>query len=132
VKTLLSLCDYTGNWSRPYSRAGYRVIVIDLKNGDDVRLMEHINVPIHGILAAPPCTAFTTSGAQYWKKKDRSGETLEGIAIVDACLRAVALYQPNFWALENPVGRLRRWLGPPTFTFNPCDFGDPYTKRTLL
>ena len=34
--------------------------------------------------------------------------------------------------LENPVGRLRRWLGPPTLMFNPCDYGDPYTKKTLL
>jgi hypothetical protein len=49
----------------------------------------------------------------------------------------VAIYKPHFWALENPKGRLRRWLGPPRFTFNPCDFAgycesDRYTKRTLL
>jgi hypothetical protein len=51
---------------------------------------------------------------------------------VDACLRAVAVYRPAWWALENPVGRLRRWLGPPTMRFDPCDYGDSYTKRTLL
>lgn len=86
----------------------------------------------------PPCTAFAGSGAQYWPAKDKDGRTLEGLSIVDACLRAVAIYNPDWWVLENPVGRLRRWLGPPSLSFNPCDFGgwgdesDAYTKKTLL
>lgn len=129
---ILSLCDYTGNWSRPYVEAGYDVRLVDLKHGDDVRLYEHINSPVHGILAAPPCTCFAVSGAQYWPAKDEDGRTLADLALVDACLRAVAIYQPKWWALENPVGRLKRWLGPPRLYFDPCDYGDPYTKRTCL
>ena len=27
---------------------------------------------------------------------------------------------------------LRRFYGDPTLIFNPCDYGDPYTKKTLL
>ena len=57
---------------------------------------------------------------------------LNNVALIDAALRFVALYDPEWWVLENPVGRLRRWLGPPTHMFNPCDYGDPYTKKTLL
>jgi hypothetical protein len=36
--------------------------------------------------------------------------------------------------LENPVGRIQRLtsLPKPTLTFQPHNFGDPYTKRTLL
>jgi hypothetical protein len=34
--------------------------------------------------------------------------------------------------MENPTGRFGRWMGKPQFVFNPCDFGDPYTKRTCL
>lgn len=131
-KIILSLCDYSGNWPQSYADADYKVIQVDLKYDGDVRLFEYIEEPIYGILCAPPCTAFAGSGAQYWPKKDQNGETLEGLSIVDACLRAVAIYQPKFWCLENPVGRLRRWLGPPKLIFNPCDYGDPYTKRTLL
>jgi len=37
-----------------------------------------------------------------------------------------------FWALENPMGYLRQFLGKPPLTFNPCDYGDPYTKKTDL
>lgn len=151
-KVILSLCDYTGNWAKPYREAGYTVRCIDLKNGDDVRMigyMPHANDNrVHGILAAPPCTDFSVSGAQYWKAKDENGGTLSALALVDACLRAVAVYRPVWWALENPVGRLKNWLGPHTFAFDPCDFGgymrpdersceistpqDAYTKKTLL
>lgn len=34
--------------------------------------------------------------------------------------------------MENPVGRLRQFYGDPTLIFDPCDYGDPYTKKTLL
>ncbi len=128
---ILSLCDYSGEWSRPYAEAGYFVQRVDLKLGQDVRQLEFPGL-VRGILAAPPCTAFAGSGAQYWRAKDAGGATLEGLALVDACLRFVAVCRPAWWALENPVGRLRRWLGPPRLMFDPCDFGDPYTKRTLL
>ena len=33
MKTILSLFDYTGNWSEPYRQAGYNVIQQDLKHG---------------------------------------------------------------------------------------------------
>lgn len=131
-KLILSLCDHSGNWPKFYREAGYDVRSIDLKKGGDVRTLAYLDKPVYGILAAPPCTAFAGSGAQYWPKKDKSGETLEALALVDACLRAVAIYKPVFWALENPVGRLRRYLGPPALIFNPCDYGDAYTKKTCL
>ena len=133
-KLILSLCDYSGNWPKFYQEAGYDVRCFDLKNGHDVRLLHRIDEPVYGILAAPPCTAFAGSGAQYWPKKDMNGGTLEGLALVDACLRTVVIYRKTlkFWVLENPVGRLRRYLGPPQLIFNPCDYGDAYTKKTCL
>jgi hypothetical protein len=62
----------------------------------------------------------------------------------------VAIYRPCWWALENPPGRLKNWIGPFSWTFNPCDYGgylepgektlncplfpanDAFTKRTLI
>jgi len=127
---ILSLCDLSGVWSGPYREAGYDVVQVDLANGDDVRLLGHPG-NIHGILAAPPCTHLASSGARWWAGKGQVGLT-DALAIADACLRFVALCRPRWWALENPVGRLSRYYGPPAFTFNPCDYGDPYTKRTCL
>lgn len=138
IRTILDLCGGTGAWSAPYREAGYNVIVIDANNGDDVRLMEPVRFPVHGILAAPPCTHLAGSGARWWAEKGRDA-LLEALSVVDACLRAVLLYKPTWWALENPVGRLSTYLGPARFTFDPCDFGghpggenDNYTKKTCL
>jgi hypothetical protein len=86
---------------------------------------------VHGILAAPPCTHFSRAGSLSWRRKGMAA-VKEALSIVDACLRAVAIYDPVFWALENPVGRLHRWLGPPQQIFQPWEYGDPYTKETCL
>jgi hypothetical protein len=131
MSTILSLCDYSGVWSAPYERAGYEVIRYDLQLNADVRLLHAMDRPIHGILAAPPCTHFASSGARWWSGKGNAA-LLEGLSIVDACLRQVAICSPAWWALENPVGRLAFHLGPPALWFNPCDYGDPWTKKTGL
>lgn len=131
MHAVLSLCDHTGNWSRPYEEAGWDVIRVDIQSGQDVRLLRHLGRPIRGILAAPPCDHFALSGARWWPEKGEDA-LLSGLAIVDACLRAVAIYRPVWWALENPVGRLREYMGAPAYRFDPCQFGDPYTKRTCL
>jgi hypothetical protein len=126
---ILSLCDYTGEWSQPYADNGYEVIRIDLEHGQDVRLTQPPTRPVHGILAAPPCTVFANAGARWTRSDD---EMREGLSVVDACLRLVVATRPKWWALENPVGKLRRYLGPPKLIFQPNEFGDPYTKRTCL
>lgn len=128
-KIILSLCDYSGNWSQPYRAAGYTVIQVDLKHGQDVRLIQKIDGHVHGILAAPPCTVFAASGSR-WKRTDT--EIAQALGVVDACLRQVVIHSPRWWVLENPVGKLKDYLGEPVFRFNPCDYGDPYTKRTCL
>ena len=129
--TVLSLCDYTGSWSQPYRDAGYDVVQVDLKHGQDVRLFEALPFPVRGVLAAPPCTDFASSGARWWAGKGQQA-ILDSLAIVDACLRIVVIHRPQWWVLENPIGRLNRWLGKPRMAFDPADYGDPYTKRTLL
>lgn len=125
-KRILDICSGSGAWSRPYADAGYDVVTIDLPN--DCRLIKY-DPPFYGILAAPPCNMFALSGNR-WKRTQEQYQ--EALSVVDACLRAVVIYHPKFWALENPTGTLRNWLGPPQFTFQPCDYGHNYTKRTNL
>ena len=56
--------------------------------------------------------------------------------VVEACLRIIwnCRYENKlaFWCLENPMGYLRQFLGKPLMSFHPCDYGDPYTKKTDL
>ncbi len=147
AKTILSLFDFSGRWSQPYRELGYEVFQVDIKLGIDILELSPKDMPfdkVHGILAAPPCTDFAGSGAQYWKAKDEDGRTEESLKLVDATLSLVRHYEPVFWALENPVGRLptlRPEIGRPWY-FNPNEFagwlGEPdcykeaYTKRTGL
>ena len=128
-RIIYDLCGGTGSWSDPYTKAGYDVRVIDVKNGGDVRLLQRSDELIHGILAAPPCTVFASSGAR-WERSD--DDMREALAVVDACIRIAYIANPQWWVLENPIGTLVRWLGKPTMYFQPCDYGDPWTKRTAL
>lgn len=80
---------------------------------------------IDGMLLAPPCTHFTNPGAWTWKAKDADGRTAAAVEIARQALRAAEFWQPDFWALENPVGRLPKLLpilGRPPLMFDPCDF----------
>ncbi len=123
-RLILSLCDYSGRWSEPYREAGYRVYQYDLKHGSDVRLIKKLDERVHGVLFAPVCTEFSGAGARHWKAKEAAGNKalLEGLALVDAGLRIIYVHKPKWWVLENPVGRLKDWIGQHTVTFNPCDY----------
>ena len=128
MRLILDLCGGTGAWSVPYKDAGYYVVIVDIDR--DVRLFcppKHV----HGILAAPPCTHLSGSGARWWKEKG-TGALLEALSIVDACMRIILMAQPKWWCLENPVGRLTRYLGKPKMYFHPWEYGNPYTKKTCL
>jgi len=131
-KLIYSLFDHSGNWSKPYRDAGYPVVQIDLKYGHDVKLLEIPKHPIYGILAAPPCQAFSGSGARWWADKDSDGRTEEGLELIGATTRFILACNPHFWVLENPVGRLNRWLGKPTMYFQPYEYGDAYSKKSAL
>lgn len=134
---ILDLCGGTGSWSQPYADAGYDVIVVDpVANGQTIRefLDCNPNLEAHGILAAFPCTEFAGSGARWWSSKPPHLLT-EAIQIARDCLEAVRRYKPKWWCFENPVGRVPRCipeLGKWKYTFQPTDYGDPYSKRTCL
>ena len=129
-KIILDLCGGTGAWSDPYAENGYTRIIVDIEDGDDVRLFK-TDYEIYGMLAAPDCTHLASSGARWWKEKGEQA-LIEALSLSDACIRIAMFYNPVFWALENPVGRLRRYYRDPTLIFDPCDYGDPYTKKTLV
>lgn len=137
---VLDLCGGTGSWGQPYRDAGYEVLTVDPFAEPEDGIREDVRtwrVPeglrVRGVIAAPPCTIFAVSGARWWAERDPDGERLrDGLSVVDACLRIVATVRPEWWVLENPVGRLRHWLGAPAATFQPWEYGDGYSKRTLL
>jgi hypothetical protein len=152
-KTILDLCGGTGSWSKPYKDSGYTVHVITLpeysvtdwwavegairfrKNNPRNDGMSFLEVPIgdiHGILAAPPCTQFSIARTRAKIPRDFVG----GMATVKGCLDIVWHIQSDpkaslgFWAVENPVGHLRKFLGRPKFSFRQWEYGDGRHKPT--
>ncbi len=136
--TILSLFDFSGQWCAPYREAGYTVVQVDLKRGRDVLNVRPEEFPsgVHGILAAPPCTHFSSSGARWWAAKDADGRTAAGLKLVDHVVYLVQQLHPVWWALENPIGRLPKLrpdtLSKPHMYFQPHHYGDPYRKLTAL
>lgn len=124
---VLDLCSGSGSWSRPYAAAGYDVIRVDVREKQPLDVRSWLPPsPVRGVLAAPPCTEFSLA------KNGQPRDLGKGLETVIGCLRVIALAQPEWWALENPVGLLGHWLGAPRCTFQPTDFGDAWTKRTAV
>jgi len=129
-RIILDLCGGTGSWSRPYREAGYDVRVITLPEYDVREYVPPGNV--YGILAAPPCTEFS-SAKHFHGKGNYTHNFLEGLEIVSACMRIILTCKPKFWVIENPAsGYLKKWLGEPAMTFDPWEYGDNYQKTTAL
>jgi len=149
-KIILDLCGGTGAWSRPYKEAGYDVRVItlpeydvtkvNLRNDELVLVIDKCGVwfpkipytNVYGILAAPPCTEFSL--AKNGSHGDRNLSA--GLEVVRACRNIIEMCRLRgnlkFWAMENPVGYLRQFIGKPGFTFYQWWFGDIGIKRTDL
>ncbi len=143
-RIILDLCGGTGSWSKPYAEAGYDVRVITIPT-HDVRSYRPPQHGVRGVLAAPPCTCFSSacmvkrvlgSGKEpRWEPLVRTpAEMLQAIEVVAACLRIILKARSKWWGLENPPGRgqLKSILGEPQLSFQPWQYGDPWTKRTYI
>lgn len=89
---------------------------------------KNLNLPIasiHGILAAPPCTEFSIAKNGHHRGRDYTA----GMKVVRACLDIIWLCRAfpeshlKWWALENPRGYLRHFLGVPHFTYEQWQYG---------
>lgn len=137
--TILSLFDWSGNWSRPYREAGYPVMQFDILTGTDLRTFDYTRIPrgsVRGILAAIPCTDFARSGAQFWPAKDADGRTARSVELAERVMDLIEYHAPRWWVVENPEGRIGELVPriglQRICTIQPKDYGDPYTKATVL
>lgn len=125
-KIILHLCADLGSDSLFYQLDNdYEVIMIGEKTG-----VENYNPPknVHGIIANPVCTEFSTASGF-----DKVGDLEKGMFLVNHCLRIIKQSNPKFWVIENPAnGRLKEILGNPKFIYQPWEYGSPWTKKTAL
>jgi hypothetical protein len=124
MKNILHLCADTGSDSKPYREAGYNVILV----GSDIGVENfHPEGEIHGIIANPVCTEFSIA------PRNRERDYEKGMFLVRECQRIIAEAKPKWWVIENPAtGKLKEFIGPPVMTYDPWEYGSPWTKRTAL
>ncbi len=131
---ILDLCGGTGAWSKDYKNNGYTVFNITLPHYDllDEKTVDYcIGLKPYGILFAVECTPWANSGARWFDGRSPK-EIFYYSKLLVKGLRVIYNTNPEFWCIENPVGKMREFLGDPQLIFNPCDYGDLYTKKTLL
>ena len=125
-KIILHLCADIGSDSYYYSKDdSYEVVKIGIDIG-----VENFtpDANIHGIIANPVCTELSTA-----KGFHKNNDLNKGMFLVDHCLRIIKAAAPKWWVLENPAtGRLKDILGKPMFTYQPWEYGSPWTKKTAL
>ena len=151
TKLVIDLCSGYGTLSQAFKDAGWEVITVDCdENFDPTMVLDITSMPaIHltklindmskrrdlkaykeiVLIASPPCERFSVANHDWPRKGIR-----EAFDLVGACLDLVVELKmyPNFrfWALENPRGRLRWFLGKPRDTIRLADYGMPYQKLT--
>jgi len=143
VSIVLSLCDLTGNMVKPWADAGHQCVCVDLQHSirksKQVGNIKYVWGDIRSwfpderpaiIFAFPPCTDLSVSGARDFQTK-RGYRLSDALELFDAC-QMVAEYSGCPYIIENPVGRLSSHRRKPNYTFDPCDYGDPWTKLTCL
>ena len=125
-KTILHLCADIGSDSRFYALdENYEVIRV----GEKIGIQNYVpDRPIHGIIANPVCTEFSTA-----KGFHKHNDIEKGMFLVNHCLRVIEFSKPKFWVIENPMnGVLKDVLGPPKAVYQPWEYGSPWTKKTAL
>ena len=140
---MLSCFDKTGIMARPWLEAGVPCWIVDLQHpkgyhrdglltrvGGD--MLEFIPPRGNCIFAAffPPCTDLAVSGSR-WMKDKGLGTLIDALTLFKRAVDlAESLDAP--YLIENPVNTVSTYWREPDYKFNPCDYGDPYTKQTWL
>ena len=162
MKTVISLCDLTGNMVQPWIEAGYSALLVDPQHGEttiepgkvDYQFIQRFAGTVEEaaeligayfreeevamVFGFPPCTDMAVSGARWFKTKYEADKLFQAKAVMVAeqC-RTIGRLSGAPWFVENPVSVLASAFGKPQHTFHPADFtafepNDNYTKKTCL
>jgi hypothetical protein len=80
------------------------------------------------MIAHPPCTDLSSSGAAWFEQKRKDGRQQNSI---DFFMKFVSRGIPK-WCIENPIGIMSRMFRKPDQIIQPYFFGEPVKKATCL
>ncbi len=130
---ILIACEYSGTVRDAFTAYDHDVTSCDFLPSDtpgkhyqgDVRDILYNSWDM--VIAFPPCTDLSVSGARYFAQKRADGRQQASIAFFRLFTE---LNVP--WAIENPIGIMSREYRKPDQIIQPWQFGHPESKATCL
>jgi site-specific DNA-cytosine methylase len=134
VKVLVA-CEYSGRVRNAFRALGHDAWSCDLLPSEDDSpfhiqgdVLAQLNRPWDLMIAHPPCTHLSVSGARHFAAKRADGRQQEALDFVRALMAAPI---PR-WCIENPVSIISSQIRKPDQTIQPWQFGHGETKATCL
>jgi len=131
---VLVACEYSGTVRDAFIALGHDAMSCDLLPTDaegphyQGNVFDVINDGWDIMIAHPPCTHLSVSGARYFAAKKASGVQDEALAFVQALMDAPI----NCIAIENPISIISSKIRKPDQIIQPWQFGHGETKATCL
>lgn len=140
---VLVACEFSQIVCKAFRRRGHEAFSCDLLPAEGGHPEWHIQDDVRNVLrhelcnqkpywdmviAFPPCTHLSSSGAVYWEQKQKDGRQREAIMFFEFFL-ALSTHRV---CIENPVGIMSTVYKKPDQIINPYQFGEPYRKKTCL
>ena len=132
---ILVACEYSGRVRDAFARMGHDAMSCDILPSEspgnhykgDVK--DVVDDDTWGMIVAhPPCTHLSASGARFWKEKKADGRQKQGIDF----FMMFANHPCGKVAIENPVGIMSRVYRRPDQYIQPWQYGHNETKKTGL
>lgn len=140
---MVSCFDHSTVMAKPWAEAGFDCYCVDVQHpagqargGNITRvgadILDWLPPPGEIAFAAffPPCTDVAVSGARWFRDKGL-GRLVRSLALFKRSVDLAELLRCPY-LIENPVSVVSTYWREPDHLFDPCDYGDPYTKRTCL
>ena len=131
---VLVACEYSGRVRDAFIAQGHIAISCDLLPTDvegphyQGDVFDIINDGWDLMIAHPPCTHLSVSGARHFAAKQASGVQQEALAFVQRLLDAPIAKI----ALENPISIISSKIRKPDQIIQPWQYGHGETKATCL
>jgi hypothetical protein len=131
---ILVACEYSGIVRDSFARKGHNVMSCDLLPTDrdgyhykgDVK--DVLDYPWDLMIAHPPCTDLSVSGARHFEDKKRNGRQYASVSFFMSLIKCDI---PKI-AVENPISIMSTLYRKPDQIIQPWQFGHGETKATCL
>ena len=138
----LELFAGSRSFGKVAEKFGYEVVSVDINPFENIDLVvdilefdySKVDFKPKIIWCSPPCTYFSVASIGHHWHEDHTPKTEEailGMQILNKTLEIIEYYKPDYFFIENPVGKMRRKIkGINRATVTYCSYSDNRMKPT--